>query len=224
MRSRIWLTVREVTERFGPVAWPTLVLLTGMDGTGLLFQPFVEALGDVGQVEVRTIAYPAREPLDVAALTEVACAALPSGPLVILGESFSGPIAVALAARCADRVQGLILCCSFVRNPRPRWSWLMPLLRRLVVGQAAAPRCKRRNLRGTACAVAGLPRAGRHGRSSLHARAQCMSVKAAARVAASALPPPRGYPARSLPAASPGASGASARSTDRAASRGASSP
>ncbi len=130
MRSRISLTVREDTERSGPAVAPTLVLLPGMDGTGLLFQPFVEALGDVGEVEVRTIAYPAREPLDFAALTEVACAALPSGPLVILGESFSGPIAVALAARCADRVHGVILCCSFVRNPRPHWSWLTPLLRR----------------------------------------------------------------------------------------------
>ena len=108
----------------------TLVLLPGMDGSGLLFEPFVEAMGATDEVTIQPLAYPARDALDYAALTELAFNALPrTGPLLLLGESFSGPIAVALAARCADRVQGLILCCSFVRNPRPHWSWLTPLLR-----------------------------------------------------------------------------------------------
>jgi pimeloyl-[acyl-carrier protein] methyl ester esterase len=102
-----------------------------MDGTGLLFQPFVQAMGDASEVGVQTLAYSGREALGYAALTELVFNALPrTGPLVILGESFSGPIAVSLAARCADRVRGVILCCSFVRNPRPRWSLLTPLLRR----------------------------------------------------------------------------------------------
>lgn len=108
----------------------TLVLLPGMDGTGLLFQPFIEAMGTAGEVMIQPLAYPARDALDYAALIALAFNAIPpTGPLVILGESFSGPIAVALAVRCADRVKGLILCCSFVRNPQPRWSWLTVLLR-----------------------------------------------------------------------------------------------
>jgi pimeloyl-[acyl-carrier protein] methyl ester esterase len=108
----------------------TLVLLPGMDGTGLLFQPFIEAMAATAELTIQPLAYPPRDALDYAALTELAFKALPlTGPLVILGESFSGPIAVALAARCADRVQGLILCCSFVRTPRPRWSWVSALLR-----------------------------------------------------------------------------------------------
>lgn len=117
----------DITRRVPP---STLVLLPGMDGTGLLFQPFVEALGHTGEFDVRTIAYPAQQALGYAALTDLACAALPAGPLVMLGESFSGPIALALAARCMDRVRAVIVCCSFVCNPRPGWSWLMPLLRR----------------------------------------------------------------------------------------------
>jgi pimeloyl-[acyl-carrier protein] methyl ester esterase len=121
---------REGTDISEPAPLPTLVLLPGMDGTGLLFQPFIEALGPDCGFDVRTIAYPAREPLGYASLTDLACAALPAGPLVIMGESFSGPIALALAVRCADRVQAVILCCSFVRNPRPGWSWLLPVLRR----------------------------------------------------------------------------------------------
>ncbi len=101
-----------------------------MDGTSLLFQPFIEAMGEATAFDVQTIAFPAHEPLGYAALTGLAFNALPrTGPLVILGESFSGPIAVALATRCADRVRGLILCCSFVRIPRPRWSLLTPLVR-----------------------------------------------------------------------------------------------
>lgn len=112
------------------VTKPTLVLLPGMDGTGLLFQPFIEAMAATGDVTVYPVIYPTRDALGYAALTELAFSALPpTGPLVILGESFSGPIAVALAARCADRVRGLILCCSFVRNPRPRWLWISLLLR-----------------------------------------------------------------------------------------------
>jgi pimeloyl-[acyl-carrier protein] methyl ester esterase len=113
------------------MAKPTLVLLPGMDGTGLLFQPFLDAMGDSSDVDVQTLAYPACEALGYAELTDLAFNQLPrTGLLLILGESFSGPIAVALAARCADRVRGVILCCSFVRNPRPRWSWLAPLLQR----------------------------------------------------------------------------------------------
>lgn len=122
--------VRGAIDISARVSNPTLVLLPGMDGTGLLFQPFIEALGAGGEFDVRTITYPEREPLGYEALTDLAFAALPAGPLMILGESFSGPIALALAVRCADRVQAVILCCSFVRNPRPGWSWLMPLLRR----------------------------------------------------------------------------------------------
>lgn len=126
--------MREGTDVSGRVTHPTLVLLPGMDGTGLLFQPFIEAWAALGQFDVRTIAYPPREALGYAALADLAYAALPAGPLVILGESFSGPIALALAARCADRVKAVILCCSFARNPRPSWTWLMPLLRRLPMG------------------------------------------------------------------------------------------
>jgi pimeloyl-[acyl-carrier protein] methyl ester esterase len=112
------------------VTKPTLVLLPGMDGTGLLFRLFIEAMGEATEFDIQTIAYPAREPLGYAALTDLAFNALPrTGPLVILGESFSGPIAVALAARCGERVQGVVLCCSFARNPRPRWAWSMPLVR-----------------------------------------------------------------------------------------------
>lgn len=114
----------------------TLVLLPGMDGTGLLFAPLVEALGDCGAVQV--VAYPPMPSGAYAALERVAESQLPKdGPLVLLGESFSGPIAIALAARYPQRVVGLILCCTFARNPYPRLAWLRRLVRLMPVKQAS---------------------------------------------------------------------------------------
>jgi pimeloyl-[acyl-carrier protein] methyl ester esterase len=105
----------------------TLVLLPGMDGTGDLFERFVAALGS--EFNVKVVSYPATEPLGYSELESIARAALPGeGPFVILGESFSGPIAISLAASCSSRLKGLVLCCSFVRNPRPAFSALKPFI------------------------------------------------------------------------------------------------
>ena len=105
---------------------PTLVLLPGMDGTGDLFAPLVAALGP----HLRTIIvrYP-DEPLDYASHEEIARAALPLGhPFILLGESFSGPIAVSIAASAPRGLRGYILCCSFVRSPRRLLRWFRPSL------------------------------------------------------------------------------------------------
>src|SRR5438105_3993436 len=95
-----------------------------MDGTGELFAPFVAALGR--EFNVKVVAYPTAAPLGYDELESVARAALPAeGPYVILGESFSGPIAISLAASGSPGLKGLVLCCSFVSNPRPAfWSTL----------------------------------------------------------------------------------------------------
>jgi pimeloyl-[acyl-carrier protein] methyl ester esterase len=76
----------------------TLVLLPGMDGTGQLFAPFVVALGH--EFNVKVVRYPTTEPMGYAELEALARAALPEeGPFVILGESFSGPVAVSVGVR-----------------------------------------------------------------------------------------------------------------------------
>jgi pimeloyl-ACP methyl ester carboxylesterase len=48
-----------------------------------------------------------------------------------LGESFSGPIAIELAAQAPTGLVGIILCASFACNPRPRLSFVRPLLRHM---------------------------------------------------------------------------------------------
>ena len=118
-----------------------------MDGTGDLFESFVAALD--GEFRVNVVRYPLNEPLGYGELETIARAALPAeGPFVLLGESFSGPIAVSLAGSASKELKGLILCCTFVRTPIPvlaRFRWLfqyLPLaiapvgvLSRLVLGR-----------------------------------------------------------------------------------------
>jgi pimeloyl-ACP methyl ester carboxylesterase len=113
----------------------TLLLLPGMDGTGELFEPFVAALG--GEFQVKVVRYPNAKSLGYAELESFARAAIPTeGPYVILGESFSGPIAVSLSASASDRLKGLVLCCSFVRNPRAAFSGMSSLVSFLPVALA----------------------------------------------------------------------------------------
>jgi pimeloyl-ACP methyl ester carboxylesterase len=96
----------------------TIVLLPGMDGTGDLFTAFVQVLPE--HFEPLIVRYPNNTPLNYDQLTEFVRAHLPaSRPFVLLGESFSGPIAIRLAAEQPENLRALILCASFARNPRP---------------------------------------------------------------------------------------------------------
>lgn len=93
-----------------------LVLLPGLDGTGRLFFPLLNELPH--GLEPRVVSYPERELLSYAALLPIARAALPeSGPFVLLGESFSGPLAIRLAAEKPPGLKALILAATFSRNP-----------------------------------------------------------------------------------------------------------
>lgn len=105
----------------------TLLLLPGMDGTGQLFAPLIAALP--AEFRVKVVSYPANKALGYAELEALVRAEVPDhGPYAILGESFSGPIAVSLAAATSQRLLGLILCCTFVRNPHPVLSGLRSLV------------------------------------------------------------------------------------------------
>jgi pimeloyl-[acyl-carrier protein] methyl ester esterase len=98
-----------------------------MDGTAMLFEAFVAEVGM--QFKTRCISYPNTTPMGYEQLIEYVRAQLPvNESFVLLGESFSGPIAVALAAEQSTQLKGLILCCTFVRNPRPSLTWLKPML------------------------------------------------------------------------------------------------
>lgn len=95
-----------------------LVLLPGMDGTGDLFAPLIAALR--GKLQTRVIQYPQHDALSYAELVKHVVPQLPeSEEYVILGESFSGPIAIMIAESKPLNLVGLILCATFARNPQP---------------------------------------------------------------------------------------------------------
>lgn len=110
----------------------TLVLLPGMDGTGDLFARLVAEIGP--SIRTRVASYPTDQPLGYAELESLVRNRLPADdPYVLLGESFSGPIAVSIAADPPAGLRGLILCASFVRCPRSALRLLRPLVTRSVL-------------------------------------------------------------------------------------------
>ena len=94
-----------------------LLLLPGLDGTGALFAPFVAQLDCAFEAEV--VSYPT---------TEVTPAAmeLPREPFAIVAESFSGPIALRLAAKRPANLIAIVLVATFVESPM-RWvpAWVV---------------------------------------------------------------------------------------------------
>jgi pimeloyl-ACP methyl ester carboxylesterase len=114
------------------MALPALVLLPGMDGTGEMFAPFVAALGS--KCEVLCVRYPGDIAMGYADLEALVRSRLPAtGSYAVVGESFSGPIAVRLSATPPPGLVGVVLCCTFLRNPRPEFSLLRGLLGTLPV-------------------------------------------------------------------------------------------
>jgi pimeloyl-ACP methyl ester carboxylesterase len=111
---------------------PTLVLLPGLDGSRVLFEPFLERIGASASVVVE---YPASGPNSYEALLPFARERLPADrPFVLLASSFGGPLALRLAAEEPSGLRGVILCASFAASPHPwartlRWAVFPPLSR-----------------------------------------------------------------------------------------------
>ncbi len=126
----------------------TLVLLPGMDGTGDLFRDLIAAMGS--RVPVEAGSYPTTQDLTTAQLER--CAEdllLRFDSVVLLGESFSGPIAISLAAKHGARVKGLVLCGTFARTPIPMARLLQALVRfipSVILGAPFIARCLSRSL------------------------------------------------------------------------------
>lgn len=108
-----------------------LVLLPGMDGTGILFAPLLRELSP--SISPWVVPFPSDQPLSYDDLLPLVRQALPAGePFFLLAESFSGPLAIKIAAEEPENLMGLILISTFIRNPVP---WLPSCARHL----AAAP-------------------------------------------------------------------------------------
>src|SRR5262245_43947170 len=93
-----------------------LVLLPGLDGTDIFFQPLLAALPS--DVQVLVVSYPDHGEQDYATLLALIHERLTEiESCIVLGWSFSGPLALQLARTEPDKVRGVILAASFVRSP-----------------------------------------------------------------------------------------------------------
>ncbi len=143
-----------------------LVLLPGMDGTGELFSDFVDALPLWVVPEV--IRFPGKKSLSHGQLEAETRSALSGlGRFVLLGESFSSPLAVRSAASAPNGLCGLVICAGFVAPPvwralRVMASLIVPaacwavktrsIAPRILLGPDAPPTLVKR-LRNAICSV-----------------------------------------------------------------------
>lgn len=96
-----------------------LYILPGLDGTTRMLLDFIAAARP-SFAAVEAIAYPTDVVLGYRELEIFARAALPhDAPYVLIGESFSGPVAISIAADPPPNLIGLVLSTTFARAPVP---------------------------------------------------------------------------------------------------------
>ena len=106
---------------------PTFILLPGLHGTDDLYADLAHALAPQGRSVA--VGYPTDRALSYPELVAYVLAAWPAdGDVVLVAESFSGPVALILAARRPCGLRAVVLSATFAHNPSP---WLRPLRRAL---------------------------------------------------------------------------------------------
>lgn len=96
----------------------TLVLLPGLDGTGLVFEPLVKHLS--AEIDAQIVRYPADRAISFQQHVDFARKQLPKKkPFVLLAESFSGPVALQLLAEPPNNLVGVIFVATFAHHPSP---------------------------------------------------------------------------------------------------------
>jgi len=98
---------------------PEIVMLPGLDGTGDLFDRLVRAIGS--DLITRVVRYPNDPTLGYAGYVEIVRKEIAGRRMFLLGESFSGPVAMMLAAQLPAQIMGLVLAATFLENPWPGW-------------------------------------------------------------------------------------------------------
>jgi pimeloyl-[acyl-carrier protein] methyl ester esterase len=109
------------SKKTNAMDWPDemeLVFLPGLDGTGLSYGPLGEAMPE--GVRVTVVTYPTDQKLSFAEHVQCAYGQLPRNkPLVLIAESFSGPITISLAASFPSHIKGIVFCATFMKFERP---------------------------------------------------------------------------------------------------------
>lgn len=108
-----------------------LVLLPGLNGSSHLFAPLLDELQDI---DCQVLSLPDQGPQDYDSLADILIRGLGNTPFILLGESFSGPLAYRLAIRKPKGLRGVIFAASFLTRPNAG----LPLLRHLPMPLAIA--------------------------------------------------------------------------------------
>src|SRR6266436_3185232 len=105
-----------------------VVLLPGMDGTGILFKEFAKRLPE--GINAKIVRYPEDKYLTYQQLAELVICVLPvDEPYVIIAESYSGPLGTLLAAHPVGDLQAVVFVSSFVSFPCGRIvAWVAKML------------------------------------------------------------------------------------------------
>ena len=104
-----------------------LILLSGLDGTGKLFAPFIASLPK--SIKTQCIVYPTDTVLSYDELITLVIKQLPKEEnFTLLAESFSGYIAYKIALQKPKNLTALIFLATFLENPRPFLSKFIPIM------------------------------------------------------------------------------------------------
>jgi pimeloyl-ACP methyl ester carboxylesterase len=115
---------QQTTQMSSPLA---LILLPGLDGTGRLFESFLGALSPTLKPSV--VSLPRDMDGYLALETHVERSLPQDQPFAILAESFSGPLALRIAARGHPHLVAVILVASFTAQPV---AWIPGFTRHMV--------------------------------------------------------------------------------------------
>jgi pimeloyl-ACP methyl ester carboxylesterase len=94
---------------------PKAILLPGLDGSGRLFAPLLAA--EPRAFDPEPLSFPSDRPLGYDELAALVRPRLPRRRFVLVAESFSGPLAVRLAAERPRGLVALILAATFLHRP-----------------------------------------------------------------------------------------------------------
>ncbi len=96
-----------------------IVLLPGLDGSGELFERVAQLLSP--HLAVTVVRYPQDPGMTYPDYARLVADRIGERPVLLLGESFSGPIAVLTAAAPGASVRGVVLAATFLKSPWPGW-------------------------------------------------------------------------------------------------------
>ena len=123
-----------------PLSGQTLIFLPGLDGTGISFEPLGQLLPQ--DVNVIILKYPTDRLLSFEETVQCAKDQIPGNgkEAIVLAESFSGPVAIALIGSGLLKAKCLILCSTFARSPRPALLRILSFLPLEVLAGLPLPR------------------------------------------------------------------------------------